>query len=47
MAAHDGHPDLLPTKSHLADPLSFATGQDAPDTAEDELDTELRKLLGE
>ncbi len=42
-----GHPDLLPTKSHLADPLSFATGQDAPDTAEDELDTELRKLLGE
>lgn len=41
------HPDLLPTKAHLADPLSFAGGSDSPDPVEDELDLELRKLLGE
>lgn len=42
-----GHPDLLPNRGHLADPLSFAGGADSPDPAEDELDIELRKLLGE
>lgn len=41
-----GHPDLLPTKAHLADPLSFI-GNQAQDAVEDDLDTELRKLLGE
>lgn len=41
-----GHPDLLPTRAHLADPLSFV-GTQAPDSVEDDLDTELRKLLGE
>lgn len=42
-----GHPDLLPTKAHLADPLSFTAGEDSADPAEDDLDNELRKLLGE
>lgn len=41
------HPDLLPTKAHLADPLSFTNTQDAPDPVEDDFDSELRKLLGE
>ncbi len=42
-----GHPDLLPTSSDLGDPLAFAAGglQDGP--VEDDLDAELRRLLGE
>ncbi|AQP44575.1 zinc-dependent metalloprotease [Tessaracoccus flavus] len=42
-----GHPDLLPTADHLADPLSFAAGEPVRELAEDPLDAELRKLLGE
>lgn len=43
-----GHPDLLPTQAHLADPLSFASAEAAPsEPVEDDLDAELRKLLGE
>ena len=42
-----GHPDLLPMKDHLADPLSFASAQEAAEPAEDDLDAELRKLLGD
>lgn len=42
-----GHPDLVPNRAHLADPLSFAGGADSADPVEDELDNELRKLLGE
>ncbi|NHB85921.1 zinc-dependent metalloprotease [Tessaracoccus sp. HDW20] len=42
-----GHPDLLPTRAHLADPLSFTGGDDAGDRVEDDIDAELRKLLGE
>lgn len=41
------HPDLLPTAEQLADPLAYArTHDDAPAEGEDELDRELRKLLG-
>lgn len=42
-----GHPDLLPTKAHLEDPLSFTRSQDDADPQEDEMDAELRKLLGD
>lgn len=42
-----GHPDLLPTKAHLADPLSFTSGDAPAEPQEDEMDAELRKLLGE
>ncbi|AQP47294.1 hypothetical protein BW730_07055 [Tessaracoccus aquimaris] len=42
-----GHPDLLPTKSDLADPLAFTAGGDSHGGVEDDLDNELRKLLGE
>ena len=41
-----GHPDLLPTGAHLADPLSFAAGVSSAEPVEDALDAELRKLLG-
>ncbi|MBK7821351.1 MAG: zinc-dependent metalloprotease [Tessaracoccus sp.] len=42
-----GHPDMLPTAAQLADPLPFAAGQlAAADAPEDDLDAELRKLLG-
>lgn len=41
------HPDLLPTKKHLADPLSFTGGQDVADPSDDDFDQELRKLLGD
>lgn len=47
MAGRDavwGHPDLLPTAAHLADPLSF-TGEAMAQPVEDEMDAELRKLL--
>lgn len=40
-----GHPDLLPTAAHLADPLSYAVGGLPAEPVEDELDAELRKLL--
>lgn len=40
------HPDLLPEAKHLSDPLSFGKPQDH-DTSGDELDRELRKLLGD
>lgn len=39
------HPDLLPTAAHLADPLSF-TNASADESEPDELDAELRKILG-
>ena len=40
------HPDLLPTVEDLADPLAFGKrGNDAP--GHDDLDAELRKILGE
>lgn len=40
------HPDLLPTAGHLADPLSFATGESRSDErVEDDMDAELRRLL--
>lgn len=39
------HPDLLPTAAHLADPLSFV--QPGDDEPCDDLDDELRKLLGD
>lgn len=40
------HPDLLPTAGHLADPLSFATGESrSDDRVEDDMDAELRRLL--
>lgn len=42
-----GHPDLLPTAADLADPLAFASGKRAEDAVEDDMDAELRKLLGE
>lgn len=42
-----GHPDLLPTASDLADPLAFASGNRADARVEDEMDAELRKLLGD
>lgn len=41
-----GHPDLLPTADDLADPLAFAGGS-AQLVVEDDLDAELRKLLGD
>ena len=42
-----GHPDMLPTAAQLADPLPFAAGQvSEADAPEDDLDAELRKLLG-
>ena len=42
-----GHPDMLPTSVQLADPLPFAAGQPGDaDAPEDDLDAELRKLLG-
>ena len=40
-----GHPDLLPGKAHLADPLAFAKGQGSQQPEEDEMDAELRRLL--
>ncbi len=40
------HPDLVPTAQHLADPMSFAKGTPAAPEPEDELDAELRRLLG-
>lgn len=39
------HPDLLPTGEHLADPLSY--GRHVAQPEPDELDVELRRLLGE
>lgn len=42
-----GHPDLLPSAADLSDPLAFASGKAATEPVEDELDAELRKLLGE
>ena len=42
-----GNPDMLPTAAQLADPLPFAAGQvSEADAPEDDLDAELRKLLG-
>lgn len=41
-----GHPDLLPTRKHLADPLSFSQDRADAIVEEDEMDAELRKLLG-
>lgn len=42
------HPDVLPSAEQLSDPLAYAQGDDdAPAEAEDELDRELRKLLGD
>ncbi|MHA7860144.1 zinc-dependent metalloprotease [Tessaracoccus sp. Y36] len=41
-----GHPDLLPTRAHLEDPLSFTAGTAHAEPEEDEMDAELRKLLG-
>ncbi|MDF1486788.1 zinc-dependent metalloprotease [Tessaracoccus caeni] len=38
------HPDLIPSASHLADPLSFLS-EDAGAPVEDDFDAELRKLL--
>ncbi len=40
-----GHPDLLPVRTDLADPLAFAA-QGHEEAREDDLDAELRKLLG-
>lgn len=40
-----GHPDLLPTKAHLADPLSFTTEGSAERPEEDAMDAALRRLL--
>ncbi|TRY17495.1 zinc-dependent metalloprotease [Tessaracoccus rhinocerotis] len=40
------HPDLLPTAGHLADPLSYGKETSA-EPEQDELDVELRKLLGD
>lgn len=40
-----GHPDLLPGKAHLADPLSFARQDDDEASVEDAMDAELRRLL--
>lgn len=40
------HPDLLPTAKDLADPLSFGQQNDETST-HDDLDAELRKILGE
>lgn len=42
-----GHPDLLPNKADLADPMSFVARSGAQSAPEDDLDQELRKLLGE
>ncbi len=39
------HPDLLPTATHLADPLSYVH-PDHRDESEGDLDAELRRLLG-
>ena len=50
MAGRDavwGHPDLLPTAAHLADPLSFTSTESPAAPADDDLDAELRKLLDE
>ena len=41
-----GHPDLLPRREHLADPLSYAATPPQSDTPDDDLDAELRRLLG-
>lgn len=41
------HPDVLPTSAHLSDPIAFALGESPRSAPEDELDIELRKLLGE
>lgn len=38
------HPDLVPTASHLADPLSFLSDEPAT-PADDDFDAQLRKLL--
>lgn len=42
-----GHPDMLPTAADLTDPLAFAAGVRQDPHVEDDLDAELRKLLGE
>ncbi|MDO5676388.1 MAG: zinc-dependent metalloprotease [Propionibacteriaceae bacterium] len=40
-----GHPDLLPSRQHLADPLSFTTADLGETVEEDDMDAELRRLL--